>query len=73
MTSVEVHMLTSNLRNGPKRKSQRNWIGKAKSIKKPEHDQQSEENIQERTSQKLSVGHYAADCTGPKKVLSNAY
>ena len=38
MTNAEVHMSTSNSRNGSKRKDQGNWIGKIQSNEETEHD-----------------------------------
>ena len=40
MTSAEVHMSSSNCRNGSKRKDQGNWIGKARSNAGTDYDQQ---------------------------------
>ena len=48
ITSAEVHMPTSNLRCGSKRKSQGNRTGKAQPNKKPEHNQQGEEKLCEK-------------------------
>ena len=80
MTSAEVHMSTSNSRNGCKRKNQENQIGMAKSNKGTEYDQQGKEIyatkkdlMQSKCLNSDQMGHDARDCTKPKKVLSNNF
>jgi len=80
MTSAEMHMSNSNLRNGPKRKIQGNWVSKVQSSEKPQHDQQGKEkragkkNLTEvKCFNYDQMGHYARGCSEPKKVLHNVY
>jgi len=75
MTGAEGHMLTSNSWNGSERKDQGNWIGKAQSNEKPEHDQQGKEKyakkkdlMQAKWPNCDKMGHHTCDCTEPKKV-----
>jgi len=78
MTSVEVHLSTSNSWNGSKRKDQGNWIDKTWSNEETEHDKQSKEKCSRKKDLMEAkclnydqMGHHACDCTEPKKVLSN--
>ena len=78
MTSVEVHLSTSNSNNSSKRKDQGNWIGKTQSKEETEYDQQDKEKYTRKKDLMEAkwitcdqMGHHACDCTEPKKVLSN--
>jgi len=78
MTSAEVHISTSNSRNGSKMKDYGNWTGNATPHEEPEHEQQGKEKcarkkdlMQAKCLKCDQIGHHTCGGAEPKKALSN--